>query len=80
MGEILTLQGVAISKYHTIGAFAEAMHWSRNKASRIINGVQAPTVDEIQEIAELLHINSQETFMQIFLPKFSTKLTSNKMA
>jgi len=78
MEEILTLRGVVLSKYRTIGAFADAMNWKRSKASRIVNGTQAPNIDEVQDIAERLSINSRDMFVQIFLPKLSTMWTSKQ--
>lgn len=78
MDEMLTLRGVVLSKYRTIGAFAQAMNWKRNKASRVLNDVQTLDLDEVQEVAECLNINSKEMFVQIFLPQMSTKWTNSQ--
>lgn len=75
MPDIMTLRGVAISQYRSIGKFANAIGWTRNKASRIINGVQAPSVDDVEKMAICLHIDTQEVFMQIFFGSLSTKWT-----
>lgn len=43
----ITIRGMVLSKYKTIGAFADRIGWSRNKASRIINQKQEPDILEI---------------------------------
>lgn len=56
----------ALSKYRTIANFAIAIGWTRNKASRVLNGVQKPDVDEVAAMSEALGIDTQEEFMRIF--------------
>lgn len=80
MDGILTLRGLALSKFRTVGAFADAMKWKRSKASRVLNNVQTLDLDEVQEVAKCLNINSKEMFMQIFLPNMSIKWTNEKSA
>lgn len=75
MEEILTLRGIVLSRFRTIGAFANAIKWKRTKASRIINGSQTPNVEDVQSIAECLHIDTQDLFMKIFFNLLSTKWT-----
>ena len=77
MNEIVTLRGVILSRYKTIGAFAKAIGWKRTKASRIINGVQDPDMTDIQEITKLLEIKTQETFIDIFFAPLSTMWNNN---
>ena len=67
------LRGAVLSKYPTITAFAEALKWDRKKASRIVNRVQKPTVDDIYKMATLLEITNPEAFLRIFLPMATTK-------
>lgn len=74
--EILTLRGAVLSKFKSISEFARAIGWKANKASRIINGVQTPSVDEIIEMSECLGIDSPEVFIQIFFSSMSTKWTA----
>ena len=66
MANIMTLRGAVLSKYKTIGEFSEAIGWKRNKSSRILNGIQTPSADEIEEITKCLGINTAEDFMQLF--------------
>lgn len=80
MENILTLRGVVLSKYKTIGAFAEAVGWKRNKASRILNGVQEPNSTEIQEITACLELDNSQVFMQIFFASLSTLWTNKQTA
>ena len=77
VSDIITLRGAVISKYKTIGNFANAIHWKRTKASRIINGIQSPDVLEIQALADCLNITDSATFMLIFFAPLSTKWTFN---
>ena len=54
MGDIITLRGVVFSRYKTLEDFAKAIGWKRNKASRIINGIQQPDIDDIIELTKVL--------------------------
>ena len=47
MDEVLTLKGVVLSKYGSCVKFADAMGWNRNKADRILNGKQDPSLRDI---------------------------------
>lgn len=78
----MNLRGMVLSKYKTIGAFADAVGWKRNKASRIVNGVQEPDITDIQNMAKALEIDSQDAFIRIFFAPLSTMWTTgngNKM-
>ena len=72
MNNLITLRGAVMSKYRTISSFADEIGWKRNKASCIINGVQEPTSQDIQEITRCLEINSVDIFLQIFFSPMST--------
>ena len=72
MNNLITLRGAVMSKYRAISSFADEIGWKRNKASRIINGVQEPTTQDIQEITKCLEINSVDIFLQIFFPPMTT--------
>jgi len=78
MDNIITLRGAVMSKHKTIGSFANEIGWKRNKASRIINGVQEPTTQDIQEITKCLEITSFNVFQQIFFPSMSTLWTNDQ--
>ena len=67
------IRGAVFSKYPTIEAFANAIGWRRNKASRIVNGIQSPSVSDIEQMSKCLDIVETSTFMAIFFPMVSTK-------
>ena len=71
-------RGLVYAKYRNITEFAEAIGWSRNKASRIVNGVQEPDAKEMEQMANVLGIDSPEEFARIFFNKLSTMWTANK--
>ena len=70
MGDLISLRGVILSKYKTIGDFAVAVDWKRNKASRIVNGIQEPNIKDICVLTKTLNIQDQGTFIKIFFPLF----------
>lgn len=76
MADAITLRGLVLSKYKTIGDFAKAIGWKRNKASRIVNGKQYPNTEEIQKITACLNINSADLFVNIFFAPLSTMWTN----
>lgn len=69
-------RSLVLGKYKSIAEFADAIGWSRNKASRIVNGVQEPDANEMEQMAELFGIKTAEQFMNIFFVNLSTKWTS----
>lgn len=73
--EDVNLRGMILSKFKTIGAFAESIGWSRNKAGRIVNGQQELTMNDIVEITNTLDLKDRNTFDVIFFPALSTKWT-----
>lgn len=60
-------RGIVFAKFKNITEFAEAVGWSRNKASRIVNGVQEPNANEMEQMANVLGVKSPEEFAAIFL-------------
>lgn len=74
MTDMLTLRGVVLSKYKTIGEFSEAIGWKRNKSSRILNGIQTPDINDIEEITQCLEIDTVNDFMQIFFAPLVHKM------
>lgn len=66
------LRGAIMTRYKTIGDFATDLKWSRNKASRIVNGVQEPNIEDIKKIAVVLGIKEQQDFIDIFFEELST--------
>lgn len=69
------LKGIVLQKYFSITNFAAAMKWSRNKATRILNGVSEPTIDDIVSMTEVLELD-EKTFFVIFFSRLSTMCTS----
>lgn len=69
------LKGLILQKFYTISAFADSVGWKRNKASRIINGLQEPSIPDIVAIAGALNLSEQE-FFDIFFSRLSTLCTS----
>lgn len=76
ISDLLTLKGVALSKYGSIQSFANALAWNRNKAKRILDGKQEPSPSEICSMAEVLGVDSYQAFISLFFPSLSTKWTS----
>ena len=68
-------RGIVLSQYKSITDFAVSIGWTRNKASRIVNGKQEPDAKDMERMAEVLEINTPEKFMDIFFDKLSTKWT-----
>jgi transcriptional regulator with XRE-family HTH domain len=67
------IRGAVFRRFPNISAFAEAIGWTRQKASRIVNGLQRPTAAEMEEMAPVLGIDNAEGFMAVFFPAESTK-------
>lgn len=67
------LRGAVLTKFPSISEFARAIHWDRKKASRIINYVQNPSVDDLYKMADLLEVRDCDSFVHIFLPSLPTK-------
>ena len=67
-----TIRGAVFSKFSSISAFAKAMGWKRNKASRIINLVQRPSAEDMEQMAVVLGISDADMFVHIFFPGQST--------
>ena len=66
------LRGVVLAKFRSITSFADAMEWDRKKASRIVNRIQKPTADDMEQMAQCLDIRDAESFVHIFLPSIPT--------
>lgn len=65
--ENMVLRGRVITAFGTIGKFADAIGWSRRKASCIINGNQEATASDIEAMANILHVELPEEFRLLFL-------------
>ena len=60
------LRGEIVTYYKTQNNFAKAMHWHKNKVSKMMTGKYKPDIDEVAKIAEMLKFDD-ETYKQIFL-------------
>ena len=52
--ELVTLKGIAISKYGSCTKFADAMGWDRSKADRILNKRQDPSLRDINQMVRVM--------------------------
>ena len=66
------IRGAVFKKFSSITEFADAIGWSRNKASRIVNGDQVPDANDIEKMAICLDTISAEKFMPVFFPTLTT--------
>ena len=66
------IRGAVFSKFSSVCAFAREMGWTRQKATRIVKGLQSPTADEIEEMTKLFEITDSKKFMETFFPNMST--------
>ena len=78
MNEGVNFRGLVFSQYKSVSDFAKAVGWSRNKASRILNGVQEPDSHDIVVMTKALNITNQKTFINIFFTELSTLVTENR--
>ena len=70
------IRGVVLSMYPNISSFAQAMNWTRQKASRIVNKKQSPNIKEMEQMALCLGIKDVNSFVHIFLPFMDTMCPS----
>lgn len=66
------LRGAVLAKFPNITAFAKAMKWDRKKASRIVNRVQKPSANDMEQMARELDVRDCDSFVHIFLPTVPT--------
>ena len=67
------IRGAVFSKFNSIISFADAIGWHRNKASRIVNGKQSPSAEDMQQMVKCLNIDDASAFVAIFFPDTFTK-------
>ena len=70
--QMITLKGVALSRYGSCVNFAKAMGWNRNKADRILNGRQDPSLKDIKRITERMALPA-DVILPIFFGTMFTK-------
>ncbi|MBO5987293.1 MAG: helix-turn-helix transcriptional regulator [Lachnospiraceae bacterium] len=67
------IRGTVFSRFNSIESFAREIGWKRNKASRIVNGIQRPSADDMEQMAKCLKIPDAQAFCSIFFPGLTTK-------
>ena len=67
-----TLRGAVLTKFPNITCFASELGWDRKKASRIVNRIQKPSADDMEQMAKILDIRDSDSFVHIFLPTVPT--------
>lgn len=70
--DVLTIKGVALSKYGSCVKFADAMGWNRNKADRILNGKQDPSLKDIGRMVRRMNLPS-DVIVPLFFGTMFTK-------
>lgn len=73
-------RGLVFSKYKSITDFAKEIGWTRNKASRVVNGIQKPTASDMEQMADVLNIKTESQFVSIFFKSLPIKWTSDSKA
>ena len=66
------IRGLVLGRYPTITSFANAVKWSRQKASSIICGKQEPSLDDIYVISKAIGKDADE-IASIFLQRKTQK-------
>lgn len=66
--EGINFRGLVYSKFKTIADFAQAIGWTRQKATNIVNGLQEPSLDDTDKMAKALDLSLDET-ARFFLQK-----------
>lgn len=57
----IKFRGVVYSKYKSIADFANAIGWTRQKGTNIVNGVTEPSLDDVDKMAKALDMTFEET-------------------
>ena len=57
----LSIRAVVYDKFKSIAALADAIGWTRQKATNIVNGVQEPSLDDTSKLAKALGLGFEET-------------------
>lgn len=66
------IRGLVFSMYSNISSFAKAIGWGRNKAYRIVNGIQKPSAGDMEAMARCLNITDAVAFVSIFFADLFT--------
>lgn len=61
MEQEITLRGIVYSKYSSIAELATVIGWTRQKATNIVNGVQEPSLSDVNKLAKALGLGFERT-------------------
>lgn len=61
------LKGEIVAMYGSQNNFADAMHWHKNKVSKLVTGKYIPNIEEVALISKKLDL-SMDTYQSIFMP------------
>lgn len=54
-------RGVVYSKYRSIADFSNAIGWTRQKGTNIVNGITEPSLDDVDKMSKALGMTFEET-------------------
>lgn len=77
MEKAFALRGLIYSKFKSMGAFLDALGWSRQRFWKISSGKKEPNLKDLACIADTLGC-SVMTLVGIFLPTESTNEDDNR--
>lgn len=77
--KVKKLRGLIYSRYDSESQFAEVIGWTRQRVNKITNGIQIPTVNDINDIANGLDCTINE-IAEIFLDIESPNRQPKKLA
>lgn len=57
----MKFRGIVYSRYKSIADFANAIGWTRQKGTNIVNGNTEPSLDDVDKMAKALNMSFEET-------------------
>ena len=60
------LKGEIISKFGSIKAFNERLHWKPDKLNRVLNGKQKITLNDMEQLGQALGITNPYELVRVF--------------
>ena len=64
----VSLRGIVYDRFSSISALADAIGWTRQKATNIVNGNTEPSLDDVDKLSRALNIDFEKT-ARFFLTK-----------
>lgn len=59
--EGVKFRGIVYSKFKSIADFSNAIGWTRQKGTNIVNGVSEPSLDDVDKMSKALGMSFEET-------------------